>query len=100
MQKDEIIIPCFSLIPLEVYESKYFINKKPNPIEIALGTIKLNISNSRYIKSTIIGIKHIIPIPTISIPEFLATIFKSVLEIYLIKLYYNYKWYIILIIIS
>ena len=87
--KDEIIIPCFSLILLELYESKYFTNKKPNMIEIALGTMKLTTLNSKKIKSIINGIRHITPIPIISIPKFLATIFKSVLDIYLIN--YNIK---------
>ena len=45
---------------------------------------------SKKIKSIINGIRHITPIPIISIPKFLATIFKSVLDIYLIN--YNIKW--------
>ena len=82
----EIIIPCLRRIFLMEYLSNTLIQRAPAPIDKKLGIknpIKLN---SKYIISTIIGIRHINPIPIIIIPEFLATINKSVLLIYLIVL--------------
>ena len=81
---DDIIIPCFNRILLCVYLSKALIQIIPTQIDIKEGITNPIALNSRNIKSTIIGIKYNIPIPIISRPEFLATINKSVLLIYLI----------------
>lgn len=59
--------------------------KNPSMMETAAGVTKLIMSNSKYIKSNINGIRHMNPIPIINIPEFLATILKSVCVIYLIN---------------
>ena len=58
---------------------------KPAHTDIIAGITYPTILNSKYIKSTMIGTKHITPIPIISMPEFLAIMNKSVLLIYLIN---------------
>lgn len=57
---------------------------KPQTIEINAGIRKSIALNSKYIKSTTIGIKHITPIPIIKMPKFLIMISKSLLSMYLI----------------
>ena len=85
-ESEEIIIACFRRILLIEYFFNIFIHANPKIIEIRDGMRKPIALNSRYIKSTTIGTKHITPIPIIKRPIFLATINKSFLLTYLILL--------------
>ena len=75
----DVIIPCFRPIFLCLYLSNDLQQIKPTYMDAAEGARKYNALHSRYRKSTIMGTRHINPIPTINIPEFLAMINKSCL---------------------